>query len=226
MCAPGDIVEAHRTMEENKAGGKIVVLTDRLTGSASQFSPCCLTGGSRGLQPTECSQERMGFSPGEFRYAAAMPLAPQELRTYFLTFVTAGRRRLFQVSNNAELFLDVLRDNRSKGRLSVHAFVVMPDHVHLVLTPARDVSLEKAVQFIKGGFSFRLKSKLDVWERGYNETRVVDAAAYEGFCDYIEQNPVRAGLSADARSYEFSSSGRTQDVEDRPEWFGHHSGPG
>jgi putative transposase len=75
-----------------------------------------------------------------------MPLAPQELRTYFITTVTASRRRLFQVEQNASLFLDVLQDQRNKNRMELHAFVIMPDHAHLPLTPAPDVSPEKAMQ--------------------------------------------------------------------------------
>jgi putative transposase len=51
----------------------------------------------------------------------------------------------------------------------------MPDHAHLLLTPAPEVSLEKAMQYTKGGFSFRLKSKLDVWERSYDSRRIIDA---------------------------------------------------
>jgi putative transposase len=100
-----------------------------------------------------------------------MPLAPQELRTYFITTVTANRRRLFQVEQNANLFIEVHQDQRTKGRLQLHAFVIMPDHIHLLVTPAPEISLEKAMQFIKGAFSFRLKSKLDVWERSYNNRR-------------------------------------------------------
>src|SRR6266851_5440867 len=75
--------------------------------------------------------------------------APQEIRTFFVTSVTANRRRLFQVEANANLLLDVLEQNRSKDRFQIHAFVVMPHHIHLLLTPAKDVSLEKAIQFIK-----------------------------------------------------------------------------
>ena len=85
---------------------------------------------------------------------AGMHLAPQETRTYFLTFVCAQRWRLFQVERNAELMLSVLQMQREVGRMQVHAFVLMPDHVHLLLTPAPEVSLEKSVQFVKGGFSF------------------------------------------------------------------------
>ncbi len=78
-----------------------------------------------------------------------MPRAPQELRTYFITTVTANRRRLFQVEQNANLFINVLQEQRSKNRIQLHAFVVMPDHVHLLLTPAPDVSVEKTMQYIK-----------------------------------------------------------------------------
>src|ERR1039457_4040188 len=78
-----------------------------------------------------------------------MSLAPQELRTYFTTFSTAGRRRIFQVEKNARLMVDTLRNYRTQGRFSLHAFVVMPDHVHALITPAVEVSLEKAIQFMK-----------------------------------------------------------------------------
>ena len=91
-----------------------------------------------------------------------MPLpAPQELRTYFITTVTANRRRLFQVADNANLLLDTLSHYRVQGKFHLHAFVVMPDHLHVLMTPSPEVSLEKAMQFVKGGFSHPLKRKLD-----------------------------------------------------------------
>ena len=111
-----------------------------------------------------------GFSHGYFRYAADMRLAPQEIRTYPVTTVTAERRSLFQVTATAELLLQTVLDYRSQRKFLLHAFVIMPDHFHALITPAPDVSLEKAMQFIKGGFSFRLKSKLDVWMRSFNES--------------------------------------------------------
>src|SRR5215469_7813991 len=101
-----------------------------------------------------------------------MSLAPQELRTFFVTTVTANRRRLFQVTKAADLFLNVLHENRTKDRFQLHSFVIMPDHVHLLLTPTANISLEKVMQYIKGGFSFRLKNKLDVWEKSFKEHRI------------------------------------------------------
>jgi putative transposase len=86
-----------------------------------------------------------------------MPLAPQETRTFFVSFATWRRRSILQSHPLRDLLLDVLRENRTKQRLHLHEFVFMRDHVHLILTPAPRVSLEKAMQFIKGGFSFRAK---------------------------------------------------------------------
>ena len=111
-----------------------------------------------------------GFSHGFFDYAANVRFAPQETRTCFVTAVTAQRRHLFQVTANANLLEQTILDYRSQGRFLLHAFVVMPDHFHALITPAPEVSLEKAMQFIKGRFSFRLKSRLDVWMRSFNES--------------------------------------------------------
>jgi putative transposase len=133
-------------------------------------------------------------------------LAPQETRTYFITSATASRRKLFQVERNAGLFLQVLRENRAKSRFLLHAFVVMPDHIHLLLTPSPEISIEKTMQYIKGGFSFQLKSKLDVWEKSYTNHRILNAEDYQRHITYIEQNPVRAGLIENARAFPFSSA--------------------
>jgi putative transposase len=123
-----------------------------------------------------------GFSRGLFVYSAGMPFAPQEARTYLITDVTAQRRRLFQVTANAELFQETIFDYRERGEFLLHAFVVMPDHFHVLITPVEEVSLEKAVQFIKGGFSFRLKSKRDVWMQGFNESQIIDSGEVFGLC--------------------------------------------
>jgi putative transposase len=133
-------------------------------------------------------------------------LAPQETRTYLVTAVTAQRRRLFQVIANAELFQRTMLDYRSQGRFLLHAFVIMPDHFHALITPAPDVSLEKAMQFIKGGFSFRLKSKLDVWMRSFNESQIMDKEKFLNCVRYLEENPVRRGLVPAPKDYPFSSA--------------------
>jgi putative transposase len=139
-------------------------------------------------------------------YAAVMRLAPQETRTYLVTAVTAQRRSLFQVTATAELLERTLLDYHGQGKFLLHAFVIMPDHFHALITPAPDVSLEKAMQFIKGGFSFRLKSKLDVWMRSFNESQISTEEKFMSCVRYVEENPVRKGLVAAAGEYAFSSA--------------------
>ena len=153
-------------------------------------------------------------------YASGMKLAPQEVRTYLLTTVTAQRRRLFQVTAAAEMFLATLEDYRSKGRFALHAFVVMPEHVHLLLTPAPEVALEKVAQLIKGGFSFRVKSAQAVWEKGYDSRRISDGEHFDVCRRYIEENPARARMVDVAGEYAYSSCGRGEMVDPKPLWFG------
>jgi putative transposase len=135
-----------------------------------------------------------------------MRLAPQETRTYLVTAVTAERRSLFQVTATAELLEQTILDYRAQGKFVLHAFVIMPDHFHALITPAPDVSLEKAMQFIKGGFSFRLKSKHDVWMRSFNESKISTEEKFLNCARYIEENPVRRGLARTLEAYRFSSA--------------------
>ena len=152
-------------------------------------------------------------------YAPGVRLAPQETRTYFVTTVTANRRRLFQTSEAADLMLGVLGHYRKEHRFALHAFVVMPDHLHLLITPAPEVSLEKAIQFIKGGFSFRLKSKRDVWERGFNEVQIRNADKFHGCRRYIEENPLRAGLTRALEGFKYSSAFSLNETDPMPGHF-------
>jgi len=120
-------------------------------------------------------------------------------RMYFVTTKTSMGRALLQSERNAMLFVDVLRSQAAAGRLNVHDFVVMPDHVHLLITVASDMPVEKAVQVIKGNFSYRLKKKLgyagEVWQRGFSDVRIEDRESFLRHREYIAQNPVKRGLA-------------------------------
>lgn len=124
--------------------------------------------------------------------------------TYFITSATFNRRRLFQATAHAELFIATLQHYRREGYYKLHAFVVMPDHVHLLLTPV-EATLECCVGRIKGGFSYRLHSSFPVWQRGYTSHRVAGVQDYDYRKSYIHQNPVRAGLCAEMWDYPHSS---------------------
>jgi putative transposase len=94
---------------------------------------------------------------------------------------------------NADLFISTLFQHRDKNRFQLHAFVVMPDHVHVLITPATDQSTAKCVQYIKGGYSFavRKQSAGEIWHSGYHEHRIRDADDYDTQLLYIQNNPAR-----------------------------------
>ena len=72
------------------------------------------------------------------------------------------------------------------------------NHLHLLITVSGDSTVERVMQFIKGGFSYRLKRELEylgeVWQRGFSEVRVDNRESYVCHQEYIAQNPVRKGL--------------------------------
>jgi len=87
----------------------------------------------------------------------------------------------------------------------LHAFVIMPDHLHLLITPF--VSVEKSVQLVKGGFSFRAKRELEwngeIWQPGFTDHRIRDEEDWGRHLEYIRANPIEARLVQDVVLYEF-----------------------
>jgi putative transposase len=139
------------------------------------------------------------------------------LRTFFVTSSIAAKLNLLQSHRAAQLFIDVLYDYRAKRKYLLHGFVVMPDHIHLLITVTAEISIERAVQFIKAGFAFRAGKELGfiapVWERGFSEVRICEPEAFARICEYIIQNPVRRGLVASPTDYPFSSSQVTFELD-------------
>jgi putative transposase len=130
--------------------------------------------------------------------------------TYIVTSITHERRRLFQVDRNAELFIETLQHCLREGHYKLNAFIVMPDHVHFLVT-VEEATIEKVVGLIKGGFSHRLGSRLPVWQKGYTDRRCRDAEEFIVRKDCILQTPVRAGLVERREDYRFSSAYRGGD---------------
>jgi len=129
--------------------------------------------------------------------------------SYFVTANVFERKSLFQVEKIARLFIEVLLHYRTEEKYLLHEFVVMPDHFHVIVTP-RQITLERAMQLMKGGFSFRLnenlKVKRDVWQPSFMDRRIRDSLEYQKFKDYIWQNPVKRFLAKSQEEYPYSSA--------------------
>ena len=125
-----------------------------------------------------------------------MATSRHKLSTYALTISTYRQYRHFQRSANAELFVSKLFGYRDQGRFQLHGFAVMPDHVHILLTPALDQPTARCVLLIKGSYSSSARSQREIWHSGYHEHRVRDLSDFQNQLAYIANNPARKHFSA------------------------------
>jgi len=129
----------------------------------------------------------------------------------FVTTAPYGRRPIFETTRIAELFIEILLHYRTLGHYKLHAYVVMPDHVHLLITP-QSITLDQAVALIKTGFANRLDTDAPVWEDNYTAYPISNLHNLEVVRAYLHQLPVRANLTSSAELYPHSSAYRTSPV--------------
>ena len=150
---------------------------------------------------------------------AAPPRGNTGHSVYFITASTFQKRSLFQSERMAQLFIEVLQHYRLQNKYLLHEFVVMPDHFHLLISPIE--TLERALQLIKGGFSFRARKELafvrEIWQPSYYDRRVRDFGEYRSFREYIHMNPVKRRLVSVAPEYPYSSAHPGFDLDGLPQ---------
>jgi REP-associated tyrosine transposase len=128
---------------------------------------------------------------------------------YFVTTDTWEKHPLFMNTVLANIVVEQILSCRDRGFYKLHAFAVMPDHLHVLLTPSETTTVERAMQMIKGGSAHSIgierPNKFPVWHAGFHDRWMRDAEEYRGSMKYIEQNPVKAKLVERPEDYVFSS---------------------
>lgn len=141
--------------------------------------------------------------------------------TYFVTSRTWESRPLFTKRPACQIFIETLFHYRDEKAYQLHAFVLMPEHFHVILTPAQDTTLERAVQYIKGGSAHTMGRELNlrfpVWQRGFSDHRIRDPEDYSRHLRYIEQNPSKRKLVAVASEYPWSSACGEFELDEPPQ---------
>ncbi len=94
--------------------------------------------------------------------------------------------------------------------MAIHDFVIIPNHVHVLMTLSGETSVEKAMQLIKGSFSFRARTELgfggEIWQRGYLDVQILGDGSFRQHREYIDKNPVKAGLASTPEEYPFGTA--------------------
>jgi REP element-mobilizing transposase RayT len=158
----------------------------------------------------------------KYRYRRRLPHLQKADASLFITFCTGGRRVLPEPARDLviehclreggilPLAGEGARPTRTMPRIDLHAAVVMPDHVHLVLSPLRDKNgwpfpLVDVLQCFKGATAHRINRLLrtsgPVWEEESFDHVLRSDESLKEKCEYIRQNPVRAGLVREPEDY-------------------------
>ncbi|MYM85942.1 transposase [Rugamonas sp. FT82W] len=116
---------------------------------------------------------------------------------------------IFRETEDYQAFLGWLRTAAKNYKVAVHAYVLMPDHLHLLVTPADEDGLGQMMQWIGRYYVPYFNQKYGrsgtLWNGRY-KTSLIDAEQYFMSCSrYIEFNPVRNGMVARAEDYPWSS---------------------
>lgn len=143
--------------------------------------------------------------------------------SYFVTTKCWQSRSVFQVRENADILAETLFHYRDRNAYALHEFVIMPDHLHLLLTPSPTTSLEKAMQFIKGGSSYQIRKarndKMEIWQVGFYDWTIRDTSDWQTKVEYIRTNPVRAKLVRRLEDWRYSSASAQFVLDPIPDKF-------
>jgi len=129
---------------------------------------------------------------------------------YFVTSKTRGNRRFFSDKRNSRILLNCIDNFRKKGRYPLLAFVIMPDHLHIMLKPNGNENISKIMHSIKRGSSRLINQmwsrKGPIWQRSFYERIIRDEKEFWEKVNYVYNNPLRAGLVESPEDYPYSSA--------------------
>ena len=130
---------------------------------------------------------------------------------YFVTAVTRNREPIFRNARAAELILTGLGKLHEELEFALLGYVVMPDHIHLVVAPGPIANLSRIMQSVKGRFArewnHRRGKSGSIWQPRYYESAVRSEQQLVQWLKYIDDNPVHAGLTHSPQDYPYCSAG-------------------
>lgn len=141
--------------------------------------------------------------------------------THFVTVPTFHRKRIFQNQLFGELFSELLMQYRQQHNILLHDYVVMPDHVHLLLTVGDGFEVSHLSSTLLRAFADELGREYgyrgEVWETNLRD-RVLQTAEQCTACTrQIHSNPVRGGFCDEPAAYPMSSRASRWVLDPLPE---------
>jgi len=140
-----------------------------------------------------------------------------ESRCYFVTTNVYGRESLFLHPETADIVVRTLYHLRSAGRIKLHAFVLMPDHLHFIASLAIGEALPKLMHSLKSYAAKEINrclgKKGKVWQRGFYSHGVRNEKDILEKISYLMQNPVKARLCDTVEEYWLRSANEAYEID-------------
>lgn len=128
---------------------------------------------------------------------------------YFVTAVIKDRKKLFVDENICSLILKDLKFYREKYQFLLHAYVIMPDHLHLLLSLKEKGNISMIMRDFKShtaqAINKVLKRRGALWQEGFYEHVIRDEKDFKKRINYIHKNPLISDLVKDIEDHRFSS---------------------
>ncbi len=135
----------------------------------------------------------------------------QSGQSHFVTFSCYRRQPNFDTPEAYDLFLLCLEDMRRQFAMRIYGYIVMPEHVHLLVSEPERATLADAMHFLKLSFAKRLRSRSGAvqsrsfWQKRYYDRNVRDVREFTEKLRYLHRNPVKRGLVKEPGEWKWSS---------------------
>ena len=135
--------------------------------------------------------------------------------SYYLTIVTHQRNPI--LIEHIEVLRESFRESMRYYQYHIDAIVILPDHLHMIITPAQAKAYPKIVRAIKYNFSTKVshdqgqsmarhkKGMNPVWQKRYYEHTIRNEKDYLRCIEYMRDNPVKHGLVEHPKAWKYSS---------------------
>ena len=137
------------------------------------------------------------------------PIAHLSGYTFHVLIRTADRQKIFFSPSDYIQYLSVIKQNIHKHHCDLHAYVLMPNHIHLLLTPTIGSGLPHLIKHINRQFNMYYAHQHHcqgvAWDRWFRFSLVENTPFILTLYRYLELNPVRSGLTEKTASYPWSS---------------------
>ena len=152
----------------------------------------------------------------------------QSAQSHFVTFSCYQRLPRFQNDRVRDTFLASLERTRRSYRFRVYGYVVMPEHVHLLVSEPEEKTLAKAMQALKISVArlemrYHCNASATFWQKRYYDHNVRTHESFVEKLCYIHRNPVKRGLAQNPEDWKWSSfrhyiTGEAGVVEIESQW--------